>query len=193
MNFYFDKIYNKLCIAFHTLFPYFKNSEEKRLTAILTNNHPIDIVFVCTGNICRSAFAEYYTKSRIKELESVSSAGVYTNPGKPADAKAIENALRYGIDMKAHKTTTIESIPKSKNKLYLIFEPIHGLYLRKQKKFDSNVIIYVGSFCKTPTIYIRDPYGKSDEVFKEVFDQIIEACDSLIESVNNQKIQRSTN
>lgn len=187
MNFYFNKIYNKLYIALHTLFPYFKNSQEKRLIARLTNHHPIDIVFVCTGNICRSAFAEYYTKSRIKELESVSSAGVYTNPGKPADTKAIENALRYGIDMKAHKTTTSESIPDSKNKLYLIFEPIHGLYLRKQKKIDPASILYLGSFCKTPTIYVRDPYGKSDEVFKEVFDQIKEACDSLIESINNQK------
>jgi protein-tyrosine phosphatase len=54
---------------------------------------PFRILFVCTGNLCRSALAEWYLRGRgIADL-SVASAGVYAPAGYPMDPPTAQ-ALR---------------------------------------------------------------------------------------------------
>jgi len=65
------------------------------------------IVFVCTGNMCRSPLAEGILDQKIRllwpdELSSfveVSSCGIYALPGKSPSAHSVEIARESGVDI----------------------------------------------------------------------------------------------
>ena len=65
----------------------------------------INILFVCMGNICRSPSAEGFfaralEQSNVKDMVSIDSAGTHGyHVGRPPDPRAIETALKFGIDI----------------------------------------------------------------------------------------------
>src|SRR5215475_9849794 len=63
------------------------------------------VVFVCSGNICRSPYAE--VAARMRGLPAVS-CGTHTQTGLPADGTAIVEAARRTVDLSAHRTTRWE-------------------------------------------------------------------------------------
>lgn len=74
------------------------------------------VLFVCSGNTCRSPMAEGITRQElavgrnmsIQDLETsgvrVMSAGVYAAPGMPASAEAVEAMRRWDVDLKRHRS-----------------------------------------------------------------------------------------
>lgn len=74
------------------------------------------LVFVCKGNLCRSAFAELVANAL--GIESIS-CGIATRDGGPADDGAIRVAAKKGVDLRAHKTRTLESLTFKKNDLII--------------------------------------------------------------------------
>jgi protein-tyrosine phosphatase len=60
------------------------------------------LVFVCHGNICRSAFADVVAR---RAGLRVTSFGLSTDAGKGAHPPAIEAAAELGFDLTAHRTT----------------------------------------------------------------------------------------
>lgn len=68
------------------------------------------IMFVCTGNICRSAMAEKLLEKKVKENNldiEVYSCGTYAENGDYSTLEAIEVMNEYGVDMKTHRATNI--------------------------------------------------------------------------------------
>ena len=59
------------------------------------------ILFVCTGNICRSPMAEGLFRQMVKDRVDVKvlSAGVSTYPGQPPSIHAVETLAELGIDI----------------------------------------------------------------------------------------------
>lgn len=64
------------------------------------------VLFVCTGNTCRSPMAEGIARSMLKpeELTTVLSAGVATADGLPVAVEAVEALAQMGIDISSHRT-----------------------------------------------------------------------------------------
>jgi len=70
------------------------------------------VIFVCTGNLCRSPMAEALLRARLACDEArrdwqVGSAGVWTAEGRPASAYAIEEMDQRGIDLRAHRSRNV--------------------------------------------------------------------------------------
>jgi len=65
------------------------------------------LIFVCTGNTCRSPMAEGIFRMHHGEQETgltVSSAGLFTMEGMPASGNAITAAKELGADLSAHRS-----------------------------------------------------------------------------------------
>jgi protein-tyrosine phosphatase len=66
----------------------------------------LSVLFVCTGNICRSPVAEALLQSRAEELGlpvTVRSAGSWAHRGNPATSNAILAAREMGLEIQEHR------------------------------------------------------------------------------------------
>ena len=73
-----------------------------------------NILFVCTGNTCRSPMAAALLRQLLKEGNGdasflrISSAGLYASPGAPASPEAVEVLRNYGVDLSVHLARELE-------------------------------------------------------------------------------------
>lgn len=68
------------------------------------------IMFICTGNICRSAMAEGIMKKIVEDKNidaKIYSCGIYAETGDYATYNAIEAASQYDVDISSHRATNI--------------------------------------------------------------------------------------
>lgn len=133
------------------------------------------VVFVCTGNTCRSPMAEALFRNLIKEREdlatelSVTSAGIYAFEGDPASREAIEVLKEeFGIDLRAHRARVLND--KDIREAYLILtmtrhhrEMILELYPEAADK----IYTLKGFAQQEKTGDICDPYGQDYDTYKE--------------------------
>lgn len=65
------------------------------------------IMFICTGNICRSAMAHWLLKKKLEQNNiqnvEVYSSGIYALDGDSSTDEAIEVMEEYGVDLKKHR------------------------------------------------------------------------------------------
>ena len=78
------------------------------------------LVFVCKGNICRSAYAEAVAKSL---GVGAISCGLSTQSDSPENSVAIEISEQRGVDLKQHKTTPVKSLELKETDLLFAMEP----------------------------------------------------------------------
>ncbi|MBW3090936.1 protein tyrosine phosphatase [Bifidobacterium sp. 82T25] len=92
----------------------------------------MQLLFVCTGNQCRSVMAEYYCRFRLAQFGvdpentadaiTVSSAGTLQYPPHAADPLAIDMLASDGLDAAAHRSTPISTEISRAADLILCFE-----------------------------------------------------------------------
>lgn len=70
---------------------------------------PIDVLVVCTGNICRSPIAAGLLRDRLHRAgieATVTSAGLVTE-GRPASEHGVAAMARRGVDIAAHRSRRV--------------------------------------------------------------------------------------
>lgn len=70
------------------------------------------VMFICTGNICRSAMAEGLFRKIAEDNKmdiEVYSCGIYAEDGDYATYNAIEAAKYYDVDISNHRATNIRN------------------------------------------------------------------------------------
>lgn len=123
------------------------------------------VVFVCRGNICRSAYAEVVASEQ--GLNSAS-CGVNTVDGAPANEKAAEAALRNGRDLRVHLTKKSTSLKIGSEDLFVVMEPWHATQLVGQLGPDIKcTLLGLWHFPATP--HVEDPHGSTLTYFDKCF------------------------
>lgn len=87
------------------------------------------ILFVCTGNSCRSVIAEGLLKKKLKELGKtrieVRSAGIRAANGLPPTAETVIVMKEEGIDVSEARTAYLTDDMIKKATLILVMENLH--------------------------------------------------------------------
>ncbi|HRD66714.1 MAG TPA: phosphotyrosine protein phosphatase [Candidatus Competibacter sp.] len=130
---------------------------------------PRRLVFVCTGNICRSPYAEALAHSC--GLEAVS-AGIDTTPGLPAHPQAIAEARARGIDLSGHRTASWADVRLRNGDMVIAVELRHLLAVQRRVREAGCQIALMSSLSQDCFAIVRDPYGREPAVFQAVFDLI---------------------
>lgn len=126
------------------------------------------LVFVCKGNICRSAYAEAVARSL--GIDSIS-CGIEAQYDLPANDNAIQAAKAKGINLSGHKTTPIQSLNIRDTDLLLVMEPYQLEYITRE--YDNKYKCTLLGLWGTPiSPHIQDPYGASGIYFNHCFNYI---------------------
>jgi len=90
---------------------------------------PFRLVFVCTGNTCRSPLAEAiarrYAADRGWTQLDIGSAGVAAGGGTPASSGSIDAAEQIGLDLRGHTSTPLTADVVEASDLILTMSPHH--------------------------------------------------------------------
>ncbi|MET0136872.1 MAG: phosphotyrosine protein phosphatase [Sphingobium sp.] len=114
------------------------------------------LVFICHGNICRSAFAD--VAARGAGL-SVTSFGLSTDDGKPAHGPAIDAAARLGHDLTAHRATQMAQYVPKDGDLLLAMETRQLRRLASDPRLGSLPRTLLGLYTRPRIPHLHDPYA----------------------------------
>lgn len=130
---------------------------------------PERLVFVCQGNICRSALAEWVFRSH-SDIDAIS-LGLNTHTGKGANPRLLKIAYeRKNIDLSSHKTTSVEDYVPCAGDVFVCMEASHIKAMESQY---SGPFLLLGTFGKKKTFRINDPYSANDTFMGKTIDDIV--------------------
>jgi len=137
---------------------------------------PKKIVFVCTGNICRSAFAEKLLKEgAYGHFPAIESCGLDVEVRSPPPFEAVCAADKIGLDLKNHLSKGIECCDLESADLILAMEYWQYRKLVEvfpHKKIDIKLLREYAPFPENLLCNINDPFGQSEEKIEKCFSQI---------------------
>ena len=134
------------------------------------------LVFVCLGNINRSAFAAEVAKAHKARAISL---GLSTTSGASAFEKAILMASTVGIDLSSHRATDFSEYSYEVGDLLLAMEVRHMQDLIR-RGIPARSIALLGHWGTPRRIHIHDPHVLSDEYFQTCFLILHSATQRLI-------------
>lgn len=123
------------------------------------------ILFICTGNTCRSPMAAAFARSRGIEAES---AGITAWPGSAASQKAIRAAALHGADLTGHRARQVTE--------EMILE-VDRVFVMTGSQWEALNERFPETAAKADVLYpeIPDPYGGDDAAYERCAARLLEA------------------
>lgn len=142
-----------------------------------TKNKNKKILFVCTGNTCRSPMAEIILKKKIKDANitgvRVSSAGLSASAGALISQNSALALKGLGYKVGAFKSKMATPKMISRAELVICMTKEHKRYLSAfERVYTMDEVTGMGD--------ITDPYGGNLEIYMETARQIEKACEIII-------------
>ena len=141
------------------------------------------LVFVCKGNICRSAYAEAVARSL--GIEAVS-CGIDTIEDAQANEAAIRTAQKRGLDLDEHKTTPIMYLILRNSDLLVAMEPWQAKFLGKHLS-RKHYCTLLGLWTQPFLPHIQDPYGSASGHFENCFNYIEKSVHEISEKLGTKR------
>ncbi|MEK9501080.1 low molecular weight protein arginine phosphatase [Gaopeijia maritima] len=139
---------------------------------------PFRIVFVCTGNTCRSPLAEALARREIERRGwggvEVASAGVAAHPGAPASGGSQRVGEEAGLDLSQHRARLLDSDMVDRADLVLTMGEHHAF--RVMELGGEGRVDLLTRFAGAGAEGVPDPFGADDAIYRrtlEVLDRLV--------------------
>ncbi len=140
------------------------------------------ILFVCTGNSCRSVMAEYLLKHMLDDRDNVEvvSAGTGVFLQSSASAETISVLLEEGIDATEHVSQPLNTILLKKADLIIVMTMGHRVQVLERVPVVEKRVYLLNEFTNAASSGqmasdVADPIGKPHSLYKECLEEIKEA------------------
>ena len=144
------------------------------------------VLFVCTGNSCRSPMAAGFLREMLKEKKEIriDSCGTIFSSFSGPTPQAIKIMKEYGIDILSHKTKFLSKDLIDEADLILVMERKHRERVQELNPEAKNKTFLLKEFAPDKeNLEIRDPIGLSDEVYREIAKEIKEALERALPKI----------
>lgn len=149
------------------------------------------LLFVCTGNICRSPSADGVMRHKVHAAGlsaqiDVDSAGTQDyHTGEAPDARAIAHARRRGYDLSGLRARRICDRDFEQFDLILAMDRSHYSILERRcpEHLRHKLHLFMSFSGKNQHIEVPDPYYGGADGFEEVLDLIEAGCEGLLERI----------
>jgi protein-tyrosine phosphatase len=147
------------------------------------------VLFVCTGNICRSPTAEAIFRKLAADAGmavSADSAGTHAyHVGEPPDPRAQKAAAKRGYDLSALRARVVEDADFQRFDLILAMDQEHYAILSRSAGSPADhklklMMSYARCFKERD---VPDPYYGGPKEFERVLDMLEDAAGGLLQSL----------
>lgn len=150
---------------------------------VIRSELAVRILFVCTGNTCRSPLAAALMDDRLKERgvdAEVYSAGVSAFDGVPASENSAHIAREMGLDLSLHRARSVTDELLQRMDHVIAMTPSHRDAL--EARFPSSLpdVTVLGE----NEGGIADPFGGSLELYRECARAMARHLDPVVESLS---------
>ncbi len=147
------------------------------------------ILFVCTGNTCRSPMAEYFARKYIEENNlgkfKVASAGINAVTGESASKEAVEVMKEKDIDINDHKSKMLMEEDLQENDRVLTMTNSHKEVI--QDTYDYDNVYTLKHFVQScEDCDILDPFGFGLDKYRETREEIEDAVKKLLSKMTEK-------
>lgn len=140
------------------------------------------ILFVCTGNTCRSPMAEGLMRSELSGEPNIKiiSAGIFASQGQPASAYAVKALNELGVDILAHRSQPLNEDLINEADLIIAMTENHRQALLRQYPNSGDKVFTLGGLSELPSD-IPDPFGGSIDIYRKTADEIYKRVKAIVE------------
>ncbi|MCL5967514.1 MAG: low molecular weight protein arginine phosphatase [Firmicutes bacterium] len=128
------------------------------------------VLFVCTGNTCRSPLAQGLWTA-LHPGARASSAGVGAWPGSPAAAAAQRVALEYGVDLSGHRSRHVRDVVEPVRRVFVMTREQAEEVVRMRPEWESRVELLTEAAGERGDI--PDPLGAGLEVYRGLAERLL--------------------
>ncbi|MBY0145257.1 low molecular weight protein arginine phosphatase [Neobacillus niacini] len=145
------------------------------------------ILFVCTGNTCRSPMAEAILKSKKIDGLEVKSAGIYAATGSEASAHAKKVLDDHHIEHN-HSSTMLNKDSVQWADLILTMTGSHKNAILQQYPDSAGKVFTLKEFTgEKYAVDVVDPFGGNLAIYQETFQELDNLIKQAIEKIQSSQ------
>jgi aminomethyltransferase len=131
----------------------------------------MNILFVCTGNTCRSPIAEAILRHMAGRRHQARSAGVAACPGSPVNEKAAQALAEIGVEHTG-RSAHVDGALLEWADLVVCMETYHCDAILLDHPQLGNKIRTLAEWAGEPARDVHDPFGGEPEAYRKTRDEI---------------------
>ncbi|TFG16345.1 MAG: hypothetical protein EU530_11920 [Promethearchaeota archaeon] len=159
-------------------------NDETEILSRFTPDKPLNILWVCSGNICRSAYADFVFKKMVEDSPILSKIGLKIHSGglqfqnTEIDPRTTAVLVKEGFDeaeVNKHVPRNKKDYPEMLEEADMIVGMANSHKLLTPKKYRYDKFVQISNFAIGERVDIPDPYFVStDEEYAELLAQVKE-------------------